>query len=343
MNATTLAETGLVPDFLIRPGIRRMVQERLREIRRRDATHPQAELDWVETLRVSPVALVPDLANEQHYEVEAEFFRQVLGPRLKYSCALFEEGTHDLGDAEVRMLDLSCARAGVEDGMRILDLGCGWGSLSIHLAERFPRARITGVSNSKGQREFVLGRAAERGLSNLEVVTADVNHFSPHGRFDRVMSIEMFEHVRNYAELLRRIATWLEPEGRLFVHIFSHRRHSYPYEDRGDGDWMARHFFSGGQMPSHDLLSRFDDDLQVEEQWRIDGTHYARTAEAWLRNLDERRAAARAALARTYGNEAGLWLRRWRLFFLGCAGLFGHANGSEWGVSHYRFAPAASR
>jgi cyclopropane-fatty-acyl-phospholipid synthase len=340
MIGIDLAERGLVPDFLVRRGIRRMVRERLAEIRHGDPA--AAERAWAAQLRHSPVALVPQRANEQHYEVEPAFFRRVLGPRLKYSCALFPEGVRDLAAAEEAMLELSCRRAEVEDGMRVLDLGCGWGSLSLYLAERFPGARVLAVSNSKRQREFILARARAAGLGNVEAVTADVNFFEAEGRFDRVMSVEMLEHVRNYQLLLRRIASWLEPDGRLFVHVFSHRRAAYPYEDRGDGDWMARHFFSGGQMPSHDLLLQFQDDLVLEDRWRIDGRHYQKTAEAWLGNLDADRGACLRELAATYGAErAALWLRRWRLFFLGCAELFGCRDGAEWGVSHYRFGRGA--
>lgn len=345
MSGSVLAERGLVPDTMVRWGIRRMVSERLREIQQPDAG-PRAEADaaWAAVLRRSPLALVPDLANEQHYEVDAEFFRLTLGPRLKYSCALFPKGVRDLATAEERMLELTCRRAGIQDGMRVLDLGCGWGSMALYAAEHYPQARILAVSNSKLQREFILGRARERGLDNVQVVTADINAFAPEGRFDRVVSVEMFEHVRNYAELMRRIAAWLEPEGQLFVHLFAHRSTAYPYEDRGPGDWMARHFFSGGQMPSHDLLLHFQDDLELERRWRVSGNHYRRTAAAWLANLDANREAVLESLARTYRREnARLWLRRWRLFYMGCEELFGSADGREWGVSHYRFGRADVR
>lgn len=344
MFGAALAERGLVPDAMIRFGIRRMVNERLREIAHPDdAARREADGSWANALRCMPIAPVPDLANEQHYEVDAEFFRQVLGPRLKYSCALFGDGVTDLGTAEDRMLALTCERAGIGDGMRVLDLGCGWGSTALFIAEHWPSSRVVAVSNSKLQREFILGRAYEQGLGNVEVVTADINRFQPEGRFDRIVSVEMFEHVRNYAALMGRVASWLEPEGKLFVHIFSHRASSYPYEDRGPGDWMARHFFSGGQMPSHDLLLHFQEQLELEERWRMSGLHYRETAEAWLARLDARREAVLASLARTYGESAApLWLRRWRLFFLGCAEMFGIARGEEWGVSHYRFRRAGS-
>lgn len=345
MRGAILAEKGLLPDAAVRWGIRRMVGERQREIRQPDErARAEADAAWAALLRRSPVALVPELANEQHYEVDAEFFRLTLGPRLKYSCALFPTDVRDLATAEERMLELTCRRAGFQDGMRVLDLGCGWGSTAIYAAEHYPRARIVAVSNSKLQREFILGRAQERGLDNVQVLTADINAFVPEGRFDRVVSVEMFEHVRNYAELMRRIASWLETEGKLFVHIFAHRTTAYPYEDRGPGDWMARHFFSGGQMPSHDLLLHFQDDLELERRWRVSGNHYRRTAAAWLARLDANREAVLESLGRTYGHEeARLWLRRWRLFYMGCEELFGFARGTEWGVSHYLFQPADPR
>jgi cyclopropane-fatty-acyl-phospholipid synthase len=342
MLGTTLAERGLLPDTLVRWGIRRMVRERLEEIRQPDEqARSEADRAWAARLRHSPVALVPELANEQHYEVDADFFRLTLGPRLKYSCALFPKGVRDLATAEERMLELTCRRADLQDGMRILDLGCGWGSTALYAAEHYPQASIVAVSNSKLQREFILGRARERGLGNVQVLTADINAFAPEGRFDRVVSVEMFEHVRNYAELMQRIASWLEPAGKLFVHLFAHRTTAYPYEDRGAGDWMARHFFSGGQMPSHDLLLRFQDDLELEKRWRVSGNHYRRTAAAWLDRLDANREGVLQSLGRTYGREeARLWLRRWRLFYMGCEELFGFANGAEWGVSHYLFGRA---
>jgi cyclopropane-fatty-acyl-phospholipid synthase len=319
-----------------------MVRERLEEIRQPDEqARSEADRAWATRLRHSPVALVPELANEQHYEVDADFFRLTLGPRLKYSCALFPKGVRDLATAEERMLELTCRRADLQDGMRILDLGCGWGSTALYAAEHYPQASIVAVSNSKLQREFILGRARERGLGNVQVLTADINAFAPEGRFDRVVSVEMFEHVRNYAELMQRIASWLEPAGKLFVHLFAHRTTAYPYEDRGAGDWMARHFFSGGQMPSHDLLLRFQDDLELEKRWRVSGNHYRRTAAAWLDRLDANREGVLQSLGRTYGREeARLWLRRWRLFYMGCEELFGFANGAEWGVSHYLFGRA---
>jgi cyclopropane-fatty-acyl-phospholipid synthase len=333
-----LAEQGLVPDAIVRFGIRRMLAERLRELAALGPADAVVRA-FAEQCRKSPIALVPELANAQHYEVPAAFFETVLGPHRKYSCALFEDGD-DLAGAEQRMLALTAERAGVEDGMAILDLGCGWGSFSLWAAERFPNARVVGVSNSASQRRSILERAEARGLYNLTITTADVNRFEAQGRFDRVVSVEMFEHVRNHEELLARIAQWLAPDGRLFVHHFCHRKHAYPYVDRGPGDWMARHFFSGGMMPSENWLSHFPHDLAVERLWRVPGTHYARTSEAWLANLDARRDAVLAILADTYGRgEAKRWLHRWRLFFLACAELFACENGTQWYVVHQLLAP----
>jgi len=289
-------------------------------------------------LATSPVALDADKANEQHYEVPPEFFELVLGPHLKYSSAYWPEGTRDLGDAERRMLETSCVRAGIENGQDILELGCGWGSLTLHMAQTYPDSRITAVSNSAPQRRFIEARAPD----NVRVITADMNDFALDERFDRVVSIEMFEHMRNYEELLRRVAGWLQPHGRLFVHVFCHREYAYPFETEGSDNWMGRHFFTGGIMPSFDLLTRFDRDLELEEQWEVDGGHYSQTARAWRKNLEARRSEVLPVLQRTYGPEAPLWYHRWRMFFLACEELFGYQGGTEWMVGHYRFAPRGS-
>jgi cyclopropane-fatty-acyl-phospholipid synthase len=342
-SLVALAESGRLPDRMLRFGIRRIVAELGRELRDQGFEAALArKLAFLDELRSAPIALATERANEQHYEVPPAFFEHALGPHLKYSCALWEPGTAALADAEARMLALSCERAGLFDGMRVLDLGCGWGSLTLWIAEQLPACRVLGVSNSKPQREFILQRAAERGLSNVEIETADVNHFEPAGRFDRVVSVEMFEHVRNHEALLARIAGWLAPEGRLFVHHFCHRESAYPYESEGAGNWMGRHFFTGGIMPSEDLLLRRQRDLELEAQWRVSGLHYEKTANAWLANLDARSEAVREALAGPAGrSEAALARQRWRLFFLACAELFGFAGGSEWFVTHVRMAPRA--
>jgi cyclopropane-fatty-acyl-phospholipid synthase len=335
-----LVERKLVPDSVVRYGIRRRVEQRLRRETERHGADPEGVVDrFAADLQARPIAERTDDANRQHYEVPAAFFTRVLGPHLKYSSGFWGPGVGDLAGAEEAMLALYAERARLADGQSILDLGCGWGSLSLWLAERYPQARILGVSNSTGQRRFILQRARDRKLANLDIVTHDMNGFETERRFDRVVSIEMFEHMKNYRQLLARIAGWLNPGGSLFVHIFTHARFAYHFETDDPGDWMARHFFAGGTMPSHGLLSRFQDDLELLEDWVVDGTHYRRTAEAWLANLDRERQALEPVLAETYGADGvGLWRTRWRLFFMACAEMFGYADGSEWQVSHYRFA-----
>jgi len=341
VNAIDLAERGWIPDPLVRAGIRRLLRHRLAGEARRAPDPDRALQGFIQAMVAAELAPVPDMANRQHYEVPAAFFEAVLGRHLKYSSALWPPGVATLDEAEAAMLELTCQRAGLEDGQRVLELGCGWGSLCLWVAERHPRSRVTAVSNSASQGAFVRARAAARGLSNLTVVTADMNRFEPRlepGRgFDRVVSVEMFEHMRNWPELLRRIGGWLAPDGRLFVHVFAHQLYAYPFEVDGDGDWMARHFFTGGIMPAHSLLARIPGPLVEEERWLVPGVHYARTAEAWLARLDADPERAAAALATVLPPaEAALQVRRWRLFFLACAELFGFAGGEEWVVSHCR-------
>ncbi|CAN5167836.1 cyclopropane-fatty-acyl-phospholipid synthase family protein [soil metagenome] len=322
---------GLVPDTVVRRAIRVNCARRLARERRGGPSRQEAFLNQ---LRASAIADRVEKPNEQHYEVPAEFFQLVLGPRLKYSCCFWPEGVDSLAAAEETMLALTCERAEIEDGMELLDLGCGWGSLTFWLAERYPACRILAVSNSRTQRAFIESRARERDLRAIEVVTADANVFDLERRFDRVVSVEMLEHARNYEALLDKIAGWLEPEGKLFVHVFSHRELAYAYES----GWMAKHFFTAGTMPSHDLIPHFAEKLALEEQWAVSGLHYARTAEAWLERLDDARGDALDVLSDTYGADAERRLRMWRIFFMACAELWGYRSGSEWGVSHYRFA-----
>jgi len=330
-----ILDRGLVPDGLIRHAIRRRCAERLQ--RERGRFDREA---FVAELKTLPIALHTDLANEQHYEVPPAFFDLVLGPRRKYSCAYYPAGVTGLAAAEEAMLALTCERADVQDGQRILDLGCGWGSFSLWAAEKYPAARITAVSNSRDQGAFIRSEAERLGLDNVEVLTADVNDFEPTGTFDRVVSIEMFEHLKNYGKIFKRIAGWLDPDGLLFLHIFCHRDLAYHYESEGPDDWMARHFFTGGTMPSFDLFEAFAGDLEVIEKWEVPGGHYRDTCEDWLRTMDSRETEVRPILGQAYGaDQVTRWWVRWRVFFMACAELFAYAGGEEWFVGHYRLAP----
>jgi cyclopropane-fatty-acyl-phospholipid synthase len=339
-----VAERGLLPDALLRLGIRRLCARRLKDERDGgpgvEAARYQQRLAQ---LRTAQIALHTEAANIQHYELPPEFFEHCLGPRLKYSSAYYPTGLESLAQAEELMLALYEQRAQLQDGQDILELGCGWGSLTLWMAQRYPNARIVAVSNSKLQRAHIERACRERGLHNVTVVTRDVNRLElPAAGFDRCVSIEMFEHMRNYDTLLARIACWLRPRGKLFVHIFAHRTLMYPFETGGDNNWMGRHFFTGGLMPATDTLLWFQRDLQVEQQWQLDGTHYQRTANDWLRNQDHHQDEVMGVLRRCYGDaQARLWCQRWRMFWMACAETFGYDQGRQWVVAHYRLTQHA--
>lgn len=335
--ALKLLDRGLLPDALVRQGIRKLCAQRLR-----DETHrtEQVSSPFIDSMRSGPIAPVPEKANAQHYEVPVAFYDHCLGPHRKYSCGYWDEQTNDLGQAEHNALQLTCEHADLQDFQNILELGCGWGSLTLWMAEHFPGSRITAVSNSHSQRRFIESQLAERGLRNVRVVTCDMNDFKTDALFDRIVSVEMFEHMRNYEELLRRVQGWLNIDGKLFVHIFCHREHTYPFETEGAANWMGQHFFTGGIMPSKHVFTHFAEHMAVQKQWRWDGQHYEKTANAWLERLDSHAVDVMPVLVDAYGSDsAKMWLNRWRVFFMACAELWGYRQGEEWYVTHYLLEP----
>jgi cyclopropane-fatty-acyl-phospholipid synthase len=333
--ATSAVERMKLPDSFVRTGIALLVGRTSRKLRRVDPTRARKFADRMSDF---PIALHTGDANAQHYELPPAFFSLILGPRHKYSCCLYDNAS-TLAEAEDRALEETATHAGLTDGQRVLELGCGWGSLTLWMAERFPRSDILAVSNSRPQRDFIEAAAARRGLSNVHVRTADMNSFEAGGTFDRVVSVEMFEHMANWPALLARVHAWVEPRGTVFLHVFSHRTTPYRFDSDDKADWIAQHFFTGGVMPSHGLIRELDIPFEVTADWRWNGTHYRRTAEDWLRNYDENAEAIEAILRQVYGDVAPLWMRRWRLFFLATAELFGAREGTEWGISHYALRP----
>jgi len=337
--AIRAVEATPLPDPLTRAGIGYLVGMRRRSL----AGAADGSAPFARAMADFAIAEHTDAANAQHYELPPRFFELSLGARRKYSCCLYPTGGETLDQAEELALAETVAHADLADGQRILELGCGWGSLSLFMAERLPAATIIAVSNSAPQRFHIEAQARARGLTNLTVITADMNSFAPDGQFDRVVSVEMFEHMANWQALLARVRSWLAPGGRLFVHVFTHRNQPYRFDTADRTDWIAQHFFTGGIMPSHGLIGQFPELFVVEADWRWSGTHYARTARDWLTRFDANLPAIDTVLAQVYGRDAALWRRRWRLFYLATEGLFGHADGEEWGVSHYRLAPAGGR
>ncbi|MCH2123605.1 MAG: class I SAM-dependent methyltransferase [Pirellulaceae bacterium] len=343
-TAIRAVEAGYVPDIITRMAIRYLCRKRLTSL---DALDPKANAEklqeFIDGGSNGPIAPIPECANDQHYEVPVEFYAQVLGQRYKYSSCLWSDRVTSLEQAEEASLAESCRHAALEDGMEVLELGCGWGALSLWILENYPQCRVTAVSNSHSQREFILSQARHVGVADrLTLITADMNDFASAHQFDRVMSIEMFEHMRNYRELLRRISMWLRPEGKLFVHIFCHKQFAYEFNDEKADDWMSRNFFSGGIMPSENIFRYFAEEMQVTDQWHWNGVHYQKTAEAWIQNMDDRRQVMLPILSRIYGRQqARRWWMRWRLLFLAGSELFGYKQGTEWYVSHYLFERAS--
>ena len=336
-SAIRAVESTPIPDTATRFGIGILVGRTRRTLAKAGSVD---EKQFACAMAGYSIAEHGQAANEQHYELPPEFFGLTLGPNRKYSCCLYPKGNESLAEAEIAALEQTVEHAGLGDGQSILELGCGWGSLTLYMAKRFPAARIVAMSNSTPQRMHIEAEAAARGLRNVEVITADMNGFEPRERFDRIVSVEMFEHMSNWRDLLARIRSWLEPEGRLFVHVFSHRHSPYRFDHRDDADWIARHFFTGGIMPSHGLIGHFADCFAIERDWRWNGMHYARTAQQWLSRFDDNYKRIGEILADVYGRDAALWRRRWRLFYMATEGLFGHDQGREWGVSHYLLRPA---
>jgi cyclopropane-fatty-acyl-phospholipid synthase len=331
------AERVPLPDIVIRAAIQRLCS---RTATRLAAGNAESDASFAKEMAARAIAEHTEAANAQHYEVPTDFFALVLGPNRKYSSCFYRGPASTLQEAEEEALRQTVEHADLADGQSILELGCGWGSLSLWMARQYPRAAVTAVSNSHSQRMYIQGEAAARGMTNLRVITQDMNVFDPNRQFDRIVSVEMFEHMMNWRELMTRLRSWLEPDGRFFMHIFTHRSGAYLF-DRGDGeDWIARHFFTGGVMPSHHLIRQYADLFEVEKEWRWGGEHYRRTALDWLRNFDANRTEIEGILRGVYGGDTALWMRRWRWFFLATAGMFGYADGSEWGVSHYRMKAA---
>ncbi len=339
MWLTPLLEKNKLPDSLIRLGIRRLLKQRLQEEHKGNTEAQQAHLmNLIDELKKSPIAIETDAANEQHYEVPTEFYQLCLGKHLKYSSGYWKEGVTDIDTSEKDMLELTCARAELTDGQQVLELGCGWGSLSLFMSAKYPRSHFTVISNSRTQKQYIDEQAKLRGITNLKVLTVNINNFGLDKTFDRVVSVEMFEHMRNYQKLMHLVAKHLNPAGKLFVHIFTHKEVAYKFEVKDESDWMSKYFFTGGIMPSDDLLLYFNEHLSIEKHWHVSGLHYSKTSEAWLRNMDKNHSKIMPLFTKTYGPQNALkWWVYWRIFYMACAELWAYNKGEEWIVSHYLF------
>ena len=334
----SLLEKNKIPDFLIRIGIRKLLKQRLKDENKGSSEANQKHLmQLIEELKNSPIAINTAEANEQHYEVPTEFYQYCLGKHLKYSSGYWKKGVTDIDTSEKDMLELTCERAELKEGQNVLELGCGWGSLSLFMAAKYPKSTFTVVSNSRTQKIYIDDQAKSRGITNLTVITCNINDFKPEQVFDRVVSVEMFEHMRNYEKLMQLVASALKPDGKLFVHIFTHKELAYKFEVKDETDWMSKYFFTGGIMPSDDLLLYFNKNLSIEKHWHVNGMHYSKTSEAWLQNMDRHQSKIMTLFEKTYGKKDVKWWVYWRIFYMACAELWGYNNGEEWMVSHYLF------
>ena len=336
--ALSMIEKGFIPDLLVRTGIRALLRKRLIDINSNECElADKNQMKMISVMNASPIAMNTSSANEQHYEVPPEFYELILGERFKYSCCFWGEGTDNLNHAEINALKITCKRAMLNDGQTILDMGCGWGSLSLWIAENYPNTSVLSVSNSKTQKIFIENIAKSKHLTNIQVITEDMKEFNTDKKFDRIVSLEMFEHMKNYKKLFNRVSSWLKNDGLFFMHIFCHKTVPYEFIDNGPNDWMSRHFFTGGIMPSDDLPLFFQDDLSIMKRWRWNGNHYAKTCNAWLKRMDSQEPAIAEVLEKVYGDNKEQWRQRWRIFFMSCAELFAFNGGNEWYVSHYLF------
>ncbi|MES2287168.1 MAG: class I SAM-dependent methyltransferase [Bacteroidota bacterium] len=335
----SLLEKNKIPDILIRKGIRSLLKQRLDQENKGNTETQQAHfMNLIEELKSSPIAVNTVDANEQHYEVPTKFYQYCLGKHLKYSSGYWKDGVTDIDTSEKDMLELTCQRAELQDGQNVLELGCGWGSLSFFMASKFPKSTFTVVSNSRTQKLYIDEQAINRGLKNLTVITVDINVFNIDATFDRIVSVEMFEHMRNYQKLMHKASSFLRADGKLFVHIFTHKEYAYKFEVIDESDWMSKYFFTGGIMPSDHLLLYFNEHMSIEQHWHVNGTHYSKTSEAWLENMDKHKNEIMPMFESTYGKDQALkWWVYWRIFYMSCAELWGYNDGNEWIVSHYLF------